>query len=117
MQLSAATGGGHNLQEVCKPKIPEPQFEDRHRIEVVWCLLQKVLNHPSDLKKRGIESLLEHRIYLAAYPLHEGSCNLAFHEGLSHGIPHGSLSVKVSEDYIVVYSNLHMQLDVCYYSL
>jgi len=42
---------------------------------VAWSILQKVGNHPNDPKKRGVESLLEHGIYQAAYPLHEGNCD------------------------------------------
>uniref|UniRef100_A0A915L4L4 Anoctamin n=1 Tax=Romanomermis culicivorax TaxID=13658 RepID=A0A915L4L4_ROMCU len=56
-------------------------FEDRHRIEIVWEILQKVPCDPNDVRKRGIEFLLAQKIYDAAYPLHDGDAPFVRRKG------------------------------------
>lgn len=47
-------------------------FSTIQRIELVWEVLQAAKNDPMDEKKRGVETLLEKRVYDAAYPPHDG---------------------------------------------
>jgi len=55
------------------PARPDAFFLDRHRVEIVWEVLQQTSNNPDDPKHRGIAALLEHGLYEVAYPLHDGT--------------------------------------------
>lgn len=47
-------------------------FSTIQRIEIVWEVLQKTQNDFNNKRSRGLEELLAHKIYTAAFPLHEG---------------------------------------------
>lgn len=54
------------------PPDPESLFTTCMRSEVVWEVLQMTPNDPYREKRRGIESLLERKIFDSAFPLHDG---------------------------------------------
>lgn len=43
------------------------------RTEIVWEILQQCRNDPNHEKRRGVEALLEHRVFSDAFPLHDGN--------------------------------------------
>lgn len=49
-------------------------FTDKQRIEIAHEILQKISFNPKQLKQRGIQSLVEEKVYITAYPLHD--CDL-----------------------------------------
>lgn len=60
----------------------EKFFSDSQRNEMVWEILQNIPNHLEDEKMRGIESLLQNKVFETAYPLHENYFDNFFHKCL-----------------------------------
>lgn len=70
----------HVHQAFSRKKIHRFQVDDKNtffspvqRLELVFEILQSARNDPKDDKNRGIESLLDKKVYEHAFPLHDGN--------------------------------------------